>query len=395
MKKINIIQFLPYFPPHKWGLETVAEEIGKHWIKNHFWEFVNIITDFEQNKELENNKKIIFEDEIIWYKKDWYEVLVCPSIEIINNFPVYKIWNIKYRLIKKYLSIKIWKDQNSFRIITHTRFFLTSFIWWIFARKNKVKWIHIEHWSSYVKLSSKIKSYLSNIYDKSFWKWIFKKADIILAISKACRRFINKEFVNRKVEVFYRGVDFPKNIKIYENLKDKFKWKTIIWYVGRLYKWKNVESLIKVYYLLNNSNIQLVVVWDWEDFVRLKKIDTDDKVYFTGWQSFNEALSYQKQFDIHIHPSLPGWWLATTLLQAMNFWCIIVATPNEGAKEIIENNINWFLLKNDSIEEIKKWIELWIKNLGKKEKFSLENRKNIERKFSWERNILEFYNLVK
>jgi len=27
MKKVNIIQFLPYFPPHKWGLETVWEEI--------------------------------------------------------------------------------------------------------------------------------------------------------------------------------------------------------------------------------------------------------------------------------------------------------------------------------------------------------------------------------
>ena len=394
-EKINIIQFMPYFPPHKWGVETVWEEIGKYWIKNNFWEFINIITEIEQKKELEKSEKIIFENKIIWYKKNWVEILVCPSIEIINNFPVYKIWDKKYRLIKKYLKNKIRENKNNFRIITHTRFFLTSLIWGVFARNNDIKWIHIEHWSDYVKLSSKIKTRLSIIYDKIFWKWIFKKADKILAISEVCKNFINKEFVNKEIDVFYRGLELTKNIEIKENLKERFKWKIIIWYVWRLYKWKNVESLIKVYYLLNNKNIQLIIVWDWEDFERLKKLDKQNKVYFTGWKSFKEALSYQKQFDIHIHPSSPGWWLATTLLQAMNFWCMIVATPNEWAKEVIENNKNWFLLENDSIEEIKRWIELWVDNLEKKEEFNIENRKIINEKFRWEDNILKLYNLVK
>jgi len=409
MKKINIIQFMSYFPPHKWWVETVWEEIGKYWVKNNFWEFINVVTEFEQSplsitpqgREVE---QVIFKWEKIWYKKDWYEVLVCPSIEIINNFPIYKFWDKKYKIIKKYLKEKTSpqpspldesESEGNFRIITHTRFFLTSFIWWLFARKNKIKWIHIEHGSSYVKLSSKLKSYLSIIYDKSFWKWIFKKADKVLAISEACKSFINNEFVDRDVEVFYRGIEFPENIKIYEDLKDKFKLKTIIWYVGRLYKWKNVESLIKAYYLLDNKNTQLIIVWNWEDFDRLKLQDTKKQVYFTWWKSFEEALSYQKQFDIHVHPSSPGWWLATTLLQAMNFWCMIVATPYEWAKEVIENNKNWFLLKDDSIEEIKRGIELWIDNLDKKDEFSVENRRIIDKKFKWESNILKLYKFIK
>lgn len=125
MKKINIIQFLPYFPPHKWWVETVWEEIGKYWCKNNFWKFINIVTDFNQELLLEwkNIEKIISKNEIIWYIKDWYEVLVCPSIEIINNFPVYKIWDKKYKLINKYLKESIWKEKNNFRVVTHTRFF--------------------------------------------------------------------------------------------------------------------------------------------------------------------------------------------------------------------------------------------------------------------------------
>ena len=201
-EKINIIQFLPYFTPHKWWLETVWEEVGKYWVKNNFWFFINITSNFEQDYYIINDdyEKIIFKWEIIWYKKDWYEVLVVTSFEIINNFPVYKIWSKKYKFIKQYLE-EIEQEQNC-RIITHTRFFLSSLIWWLFARKNNIKWIHIEHGSDYVKLSSKLYSYLSIIYDKIIWKWIFKKADKILAISDASKKFILNNFINRKIEVF-------------------------------------------------------------------------------------------------------------------------------------------------------------------------------------------------
>lgn len=395
---INIIQFMPYFPPHKWWVETVWEEIGKYWVKNNFWDFINIITEFEQEGVLNVNEMIIFKWENIWYIKEWYKILVCPSLEIINNFPIYKVWDKKYWIIMQYLKEIIWENNKDFRIITHTRFFLTSLIWWLFARKNKIKWIHIEHWSEYVKLNSKIKSYISYIYDLVIWKWIFKRANAVLAISNACKIFINKKFTNRNIDIFYRWIEFTNNTVEIENLSKKFKWKKILWYVWRLYKWKNVDSLIKAYYLLDSSiknNFQLVIIWDWEDYNRLKKIDTNNIVYFSGWKSFEEALSYQNQFDIHIHPSSPWWWLATTLLQAMNIWCMIVATPNEWAKEVISNNKNWILIENDSIEELQKGIEIAILNLKLSDKFKIQNNKNIEKYFCWNKNILTLYNLIK
>jgi hypothetical protein len=32
-------------------------------------------------------------------------------------------------------------------------------------------------------------------------------------ISGACRKFVHEEFLDREVEVFYRGLDFPKASK--------------------------------------------------------------------------------------------------------------------------------------------------------------------------------------
>lgn len=379
-EKISILQFTPYFPPHKGWVETVAEEISDYWMKKWYWEVINITFD-------------VWQSEITHYDQKWYKVFLLPSFDIISNFPVPKIWKREFWQVFKELN-KYISEQKNIRVVSHTRFFLSSFIAWLFAKKNKIKWIHIEHGSDYVKLSSKLKSKISYIYDKIIWKWIFKKADKVLAISKACEKFIRQEFMERKVEVFYRWVVFPEKLPEVEKLSQKFPWKKIIGFVGRLLKWKNVESLITAYNKILNSwekNIQLVIVWNWEDFQRLRGLNKENNIYFTGAKHFDEALAYQKQFDIHIHPSSPGWWLATTLLQAMNYGCYIVATPNEWAKEVIVNWKNWILINNDSTQEIQGGISQVLNNFEKKVEYWEKNRKIIDNNFSWEKNIENLY----
>jgi glycosyltransferase involved in cell wall biosynthesis len=392
MKKINIIQFLPYYPPHKWWLETHALEWWNWWVKKWFWQVFNIVTDFDQENIFKNSEKIVFEWIEIWYIKDWVENLVCPSFEIINNFPVYKIWSKQFKLILKYL-----KKKNISFVITRTRFFLTSLIWWLFARKNKIKWIHIEHWSDYVKLNSKFKNVIAKFYDKIIWKWIFKKADKLVWVSNACKKFIQNKFVDRKVEVIYRWVDLPI-IDKKNNLKNLFDWKIIIWFIWRLFKWKNVDSLINVFYDLEKdlqNKIQIVIIWDGEDLENLKKLDKENKIYFTWWKNFKEAIELQSQFDIHFHTSSKWWWLATTLLQAMALWKFIISTPYEWADEVIKNCANWILLEDDSADELKKWLINWIELFeNKKDEFALANKKIFWEKFSWEKNILKYYKIL-
>ena len=221
-QQINILQFTPYFPPHKGWLETVAEEIADYWTKKQYWEVINITFDVWQI----NNTN---------YSQKWYKVYLLPSFDIIPNFPVPKFWKNEFWLIFKELKKYISKNEN-IRIISHTRFFLSSFIAWLFARRYWIKWIHIEHGSDYVKLSSKFKSKISYIYDKIIWKWIFKKADKILAISKACKKFIVDEFINREVEVFYRGMSFEN---ILEKIEKKWEIRCNV---------KNSTIFITVYY---------------------------------------------------------------------------------------------------------------------------------------------------
>jgi len=380
MKKINIIQFLPYFPPHKWGLETVAEEFSKYYVKWWYWDILNIVFWVWQ-------KKWIYK-----YNKDWYNVIVIPAFDIISNYSFPKFWKKQF-----WTAVKEAKEFKADIIQTHTRFFIATFLWWIFAKIYKIKWVHIEHGSDYVKVNSWFKNKIAYLYDITLWKLVFNRADKLISISNACKEFIQR-FTKKEITTLYRWLDIPQNLPKTEDLHIKFPNKIIVGFIWRLYKRKNVNSLISAYYNLNNNikeKIKIVIIWDGEDLNRLKELDKDNKIYFTWWKPFNEALSLQKQFDIHIHTSSPGGGLATTLLQAMYFWSFIVATPNEWAKEVITNWENGILIKNDSINELKKWIENTILNYNKKEIYAETNNQIIGKDFQWNNNIKNFYDNIK
>ena len=396
-KKINIIQFLPYFPPHKWGVEIVWEEIWKYWIKNKLWNFINIVSDFEQTSPPTpllqgEGSNIIFKWEIIWYKKDWYEVLVIPSFEIINNFPVYKIWDKKYKLIIKYLEDQTSPHQSpleereleqNYRVITHTRFFLTSLIWWLFARKNMVKWIHIEHGSDFVKLSSKLKSSLSIIYDKIIWKWIFKKSDKILAISEASKNFIINNFLNRKIEVFYRGLDLS-NISINKQLPIK------LCFIWRLVTLKWVGDLIEVYKKIWLKN-ELIIIWDWEEKEKLKEESKWFNIKFLWYKDRKFILDFiSKNNIILINPSYQEW-MPTTVIEWLSTWSVVIASDVWWTSEI-SNKDDLVLFKAWDLEWLNEKIIFVLDNYDLLNWLSFEL---IKEKFNRDNNIFSFCDLIR
>ena len=73
MKKLKIVQFLPYFPPHKGGLETVVEEFSKYFVSEKCWEVLNITFSVGQKS---------FQS----YEQDGYKVFVLPAFDIIQSF---------------------------------------------------------------------------------------------------------------------------------------------------------------------------------------------------------------------------------------------------------------------------------------------------------------------
>lgn len=381
MNKINIIQFLPYFPPHKWWLETVAEELSYFYVKNNFWEVINVIFDGGQDTSKIEESLLIKNKsgKIIWYHNNWYKVYLLPSFDIISNFPVPKFWK------KIFWEILFLHELRNWIIQTHTRFFLSSFLWGVFSKITKQKWVHIEHGSDYVKLSSNLKSKISYLYDRVIGKWIFRYADKIVAISEGCKNFIQREFVNREIEVIYNGINFVPGIKIENNNIIK------IGFVGRLVKLKWVDLLIEAFKNLEKKypNIILEIVGDGDERIKLEDLAwINNNIIFLWMLSREKVKDFLWSCDILVNPSYQEW-LPTVVLEWLLSSCVVIASDVWWTKEISTCE-DLIIIEKWNIESLISWIEKWIfsyRDVGGK---SVEYVKN---KFNWKGNIRKYFSL--
>lgn len=373
---MKVVQFLPYFPPHTWGLENVAQNIAKNLIKYTDTKVLIITSDVWQKEK--------------WYHKfshDGYEIVTVPSFEIVPYFPCYKFWTRGYRKAMKEL-----KKFNPDVIHTHTRFFLQTFHGWLWAKFHYKKWIHTEHGSGFVKWIGWIKEAIARIYDQTLWRIVFSLADKVISINKINLNFITKFTKKSKCETIYNWID-DYNIKKVENKT----WTIRVAYVWRLTPLKWVDILLESIKELNKKwkySFKLDIIWDWEEYNNLNKYIIENKLD-------NIKLLWKKSHDDVINKILPNTdilinpshqeWLPTTVLEWLICKCVVVATNVWWTSEI-SDKWDLILVKPGKEKELTNWIENALSNY---ENLNWKSYEEVKEKFSWEKNVKEYFTIYK
>jgi len=124
MEKINILQFLPYFPPRDGWIQTVAQSLSKFYIKNWLWIVFNLTFWVWQEKIMSDQNlksdRIFYKNNKIWYKKQNYEVIVLPAFDIVYNYPFPKFRSKDFWLAFAYLKTKKI-DKPLYYIVCETK----------------------------------------------------------------------------------------------------------------------------------------------------------------------------------------------------------------------------------------------------------------------------------
>lgn len=378
MKK-RLAIFTGYFLPHVGGLETHVDEFVKYLSKRNNFDIVIFAPSIPKVKEVE----IIH---------DGVKVLRYPAFEIIDGFSFPKFWSFKF-----------WKMLFSLKsdiVMTRTRFFFSSFMGLLYSkfRFKKKELIHVEHGSDFVLVESKFVTKCSKFYDMTFGKLVFVGADKIVTISQSSYDFVKKNFAKKRdVKLIRRGVDFS----FYEGIEKHqfdFSGKLVLGFLGRLIKWKGVENTIKAFKLLPKEvreKCVLLIIGGGEDYDRLRDLAFGDvDIVFVGKQDFDVAVSMLKSVDIYVHSAYPGGALSNSLLQAMYCGCSVVASPNEGANEIIFDNDTGLLLNGNSVEKLKTGMLKLIEDEDLRKRLGVSARYHIEKNFSWDKVVEKYMDEV-
>ena len=367
---MKVLQFLPYFPPHIWGVEAFAKERSSAFSEQKKWKLINVVFSPGQPENLTS------------YEQDGYRVIILPAFELISNFPVPKIRSPTF-----WSQIQKIKAEKADIIQTHTRFFLSTFLWWLLAKLRKIKRIHIEHGSGFVKGLSRRKTTFARCYDQIFWRLIFRLADSLVAISQANLPFI-QQFTRKKISVIYRGFNFTPVLREKKEKPDQI----LIGFVGRLVKLKGIDLLIEAFAQLEQEyrNLRLQIIWDGEERCNLEKqveaLGLWDKISFLWYQSPEKVYSdFLPHIDIFVNPSLQEG-LPTTVIEALFAQCITVATGVGGTREIADGE-DFIVVEPWSVEALKGALNQALALVWKANWASYQQ---VRERFGWKRGVGEY-----
>ncbi|MCX7845732.1 MAG: glycosyltransferase family 4 protein [Dictyoglomaceae bacterium] len=289
-------------------------------------------------------------------------------------------YSIKYDLLFRRLKVDI--------VHTHTPFSLGIF-GWSQAKKRNIPLIHTFH-TIFEEYAYYIWDHFPQIIKRKFIRekearevaiWISKSycelCDLIIAPSTKVKKLLENYGVKKPIVILPNGLDLkdfkPLDKKVARKKRNLPLQGTILLFVGRLGKEKNITFLLKVMrWLKSNSNhpYYFLIVGDNPDkrikeelIKEAEKYKIDDRVIFTGYLEYPQVIESYYSADIFIFSSLTetqGMVVGEALFSGLP----VIALEDLAIGDFVKNGENGFLIPNNnhSIEEFGKKIILLTEN---------------------------------
>ena len=312
--------------------------------------------------------------------------------ELVQRSFINKIYNFNDLLTEYFdLKAKSLLDYKDLDILIGW----SSFSYHSFLNIKNTKCIKIlERGSSHIEFQNEIinEEYLiQNIKPKPISKYIIEKekkeyelADYIMVPSEFARKtFLEKGFDEKKIIKNPYGVDLKEFKSDLSTKQDQNKFRII--YTGTVSIRKGILYLLEVFNDLKLEDIELLIIGNIEKDLKknIKKYKFNKNIIFKKSVNQSELRKFYIISHVFITCSIEEG-LSMVQIQAMSCGLPVICTVNSGGEEIINDNIDGFILPiRDKIKLKEKIIYLYnnrniCTEMGKKAK------KKATEHFSWE-----------
>lgn len=327
--------------------------------------------------------------------------------EIVQRSFFNNLFNLDDFLIKyfDYKASKLIDFNNLDILVGWSGFSLTSFKKSINKKCVKI----LERGSTHIDFQTEIlkEEYkINNLKPRLPSKYIIEKekeeyeiADYITVPTEFAKHtFLSKGFDKNKIIKIPYGVDlneFKLNLSTNNKTQsDKFR----IIYTGTVSIRKGIIYLLKAFNDLNLKNSELLIIGniDNELIPKIKKYFLNKKIIFKKPVRQFELSKYYSISNIFVTCSLEEG-LSMVQLQAMACFLPIICTKNSGGEEIVDHNVNGYIVPTRDINILKKKILFLYNNPSVCKEMGIEAEKKVRNNFSWEiygKNVIQTYQKI-
>lgn len=245
---------------------------------------------------------------------------------------------------------------------------------------------------------------------KGSWKSFYNLGTMAICNSEYTRsQFINSSGFRKRVEVVYNGIDidaFKPDTKKRSDIREHYSFKNddfVMGMAGRLSEEKGQLPLLKALLplLRENKNYKILISGDAKtnpDTVYPEQIVTfinknglDGKIILTGF--LEDMTGYYNAIDLFLFPSSWEEPFGRVLIEAMATEKPVIAARVGGVPEVVDHEINGYLVDPNDTEGWRDSINKLIRNESLRSRFGKAGREKVLNKFTSEHMISQIVSI--
>jgi len=371
---LRVLAVVPYYPPHVGGVERYAFALHDRLLRRPEVDHVTVVAP-----RLPPDAPVRDGDRR-------HRVLRYPAVEAVPNYPL-------PRGLPRAIGRALRGPHDV--VVSHTRFFLTSFMALGVARAIGAPLFHVEHGSAFVQLGGAT-GRVALGYDRTLGRALLRRADVLTAVSRAAAGFVER-VSGRRADVLYTGVAEEELDGVEPNteLAARFGERPLLAFAGRLLTSKGVDDLVEALGRLERSDAVLVVVGDGPERSRLEAVAAPlgDRVAFLGALPHRETVAVLKAADLVVNPSLTEG-LPTAVVEAALCRRAVVATDVGGTAEALAEGEGGVLVAPRDPAALSEALDRLLGDPEERRRLGERAREGALRRFSWDRTVERFLELV-
>jgi glycosyltransferase involved in cell wall biosynthesis len=383
MPRLRLLIFSPYFPPHVGGLEGYVSDLNDALLNSRAIEQITVFTP-------QLPKEAVVEER----PREDYTVVRYPAFELIPNFPVPKLWELRF-----WRALRRARPQAHEVFVSHTRFFLTSFFAVICARAVRRPLIHVEHGSDFVQLASSFSRNAARAYDLTLGRLVLRRAQAVVAISRAAAEFV-RQLAGRDASVIYRGMwkDLLDEVMPDEEIRERADGRIIITFAGRLIDGKGVSDLLRAFAAAEGTHAFACIVGDGPRRSELellaRSLCVHERVWFSGGVPEGRARSIIRASDVVVNPSYTEG-LPTSVLEAALMGKAVLATDVGGTREIVSDTRSAVLVPPRDTSTLRCGLEALLADPGLRRRLGHAAQTDTRERFDWQTSAANFVGVAR